>query len=52
LTNGTASHINNDYEFYSSVREPAVSCESFVDGVQQAKILVDGLVVLANLEDI
>ena len=48
----TPCHVYDYDELYTRVREPAVSCEAFVDGLEEAKVLIDSFGTCANVEDV
>jgi hypothetical protein len=47
-----ARHIDHYNKFDTCVCEPSVGGKALVNSLQETKVLVDGLVVLSNLEDV
>jgi hypothetical protein len=47
-----ASHIHQNDKFDTGICEPSVGREALVDGLEETKVLINGLVVLPDLEDV
>lgn len=47
-----ASHIHHNDKFDARICEPSIGCEALVDGLQETKVLINGLIVLPDLEDV
>ena len=50
--NRASSHIHYNNEFTAGVSEPAVRSEAFVQGVQEAEVLGEGVGTGADVEDV